>query len=213
MIPANKITLSAEQKAYLIENFDKVSRGELASYFGMSLVTLRRKAKELGLSFHPWRSPECLECIVRENIDKMSFNEIKRKFGVSSVSQIAHRLGLEQSAELKERLRLENLQRLRASKKDFKAIAAKCKRLRKMDELRVMSGLPQKTKFKIKTITKKSYKAKWWLIKQYGYYACDGEPYTLLYDETTKRMPFHETKKHTERYYTEKYGLCFEKAE
>lgn len=181
----------------------------MANYLGIEVHTLIRRAHELGLKMHYRHSPEYCERVVRENYDKMCFRQIDLTFGLSrcTSARVARRLGLKQPAELTERIKQEAIQRLRQSPKDFAAIAAKCKRLRKMDEMRVLSGLPQKTRFPIRRIPHRVYRATWYLGKKYNYYPCEEEPYTMLYDTSTRRN------EQTEQYFTQKYGLCFAQAE
>lgn len=109
--------------------------------------------------------------------------------------------------EVVERMRCENAERVKASRAniDFAAVAAKRRRRKHYDELRVMSGLKPLTRLRLKTMPHKAHKAKWHLCRRYGYTGAEGEPYTLLYDASTRRMD--------ESYYTKKYGLKFERNE
>ena len=139
----------------------------------------------------------------------MTTREIADKYGIlyGRVNKIARELGVRHSPEVRERMRAENAERVRASRSkiDFAASAAKRKRKRRYDELRIMSGLEPLTRLPVKTMPYKAYKAKWHLCRKRGYIEAEGEPYTLLYDSATRRMD--------ESYYTKKYGLKFKNYE
>lgn len=147
--------------------------------------------------------------IVRRCYPVMTTREIADKYGIlyGRVNKIARELGVRHSPEVRERMRAENAERVRASRSkiDFAASAAKRKRKRRYDELRIMSGLEPLTRLPVKTMPYKAYKAKWHLCRKRGYIEAEGEPYTLLYDSATRRMD--------ESYYTKKYGLKFKNYE
>lgn len=83
---------------------------------------------------------------------------------------------------------------------------------RRLDEMRVWSGQPQLTHFKLKRISHKAYKAKWHLCHAYGYREDPRDPYTLLYDEHTDRREKVLRKNGHEEYYTKRYHLRFKAA-
>lgn len=202
--------ITDEQRAYIIAHINDRPRTKVARDAGVSLNTINRIAHEVGgVMLYEWtrRNPE-LERIVRENYATMSGGEIGHKYGMRKalVNEIARELGLKHNAETIERLKRENIERLKANcaKCDQKAKTSKWKRKRRTDELRYLSGQPQQTRFKFATITHRAYQAKWSLCKRYGYYQCEGEPYTLLYDEATHRLS-----ERREAHYTDKFRLQF----
>ncbi len=120
------------------------------------------------------------------------------------------KLGLEHNEATKERIKRNRLEALALGKKNVyrvKVIQA-IKRKRKIDELRILSGLPQLTKLHFKKYPNNNYyQAIYRLISKYGYFQDEevGGIYTLYYDELTKRAP-------REHLFVKRYGLKFEKA-
>jgi chromosome condensin MukBEF complex kleisin-like MukF subunit len=78
-------------------------------------------------------------------------------------------------------------------------------RTMQMEKFRVISCIPQQTRFKFADMPIKAYQAKYNLITKHGYFAFEGEPYTIGYDRNTHRMD--------EEYYKNKYGFSFEEDE
>lgn len=76
------------------------------------------------------------------------------------------------------------------------------KRKRRMDELRVLSGLPQKTRFRFSTLPAKTVKTIWRMVNKHNYFQMEGKRLVLYYDNSTRRT-------NTEKYLTKKYGLRF----
>ena len=148
--------------------------------------------------------------IIRRYYPIMAGREIDRKFGFSLgyANKLARKIGVKHTPETIERMKREN--RLKCHKIDVKAKVRKWKLKRKLDELRLLEGKPQLTKFRIRTIPKRVTYARQRLIYNYGYYACEGDPYTLFYDKDTKRLKTAGDKKGTEGYFVNKYGFKFE---
>lgn len=158
--------------------------------------------------------PERVE-VVRENYRKMSGRGIDRYFGypLGTANSIIRKFGMIRNAEDDESVQryvLRHTQELRV-KMDISIRVKKWKIRRRLDEMRVWEGKPQKTKFKLRRITDRAYKIKWYLMHKYGYYADDDNPYTLLYDESTIRLGVSRLSRQ-ESYYEKKYGLKFEMA-
>ena len=79
----------------------------------------------------------------------------------------------------------------------------------RMEKFRVMSGMPQKTKYHISTMPARVRYAINGLIARRNYFRT--EPgYTLYYDSKTNRCNYHC---YNEEYYTKKYGIQFVKAD
>ena len=200
--------LTQEKIDYVIAHINDRPRTKVARHVGISMSSLYRIVREAGGEMryeHTRRNSEHWE-IVRRCYPVMTTREIADKYGIlyGRVNKIARELGVRHSQEVLDRQRAENIAKCKAlrCKVDFAAIAAKRKRRKHYDELRVMSGLKPLTKLRLKTMPAKTYKAKWHLCRRYGYTEAVDEPYTLLYDSGTRRMD--------ESFYTKKYGLKFE---
>ena len=184
-------------------------RTKVARDAGVSMTTLYRIVREAGGEMRydrTRRNPAHVET-VRRCYPVMTTREIADRYGINyhRINKIAAELGVRHGPEVLEKQERERNARLKASRSkiDYAALAAKRERKRHYDELRVMSGLKPLTRLRLKTMPYKAYKAKWNLCARRGYMEAEGEPYTLYYDGSTRRM--------NESYYTRKYGLKFER--
>lgn len=86
-----------------------------------------------------------------------------------------------------------------------KRMSQKIKLVRKMEVMRVMGGLPQKTKLRITLVPIKTRRAANRLSFYYNYFRLidDHGPYTVFYDNNTKR------KEKLEELYKKRYGFNF----
>lgn len=204
--------ITQAQVDYVLAHINDRPRTDVAKAAGLGMSTVYRIVRENGgeLRHDLSTKHEGIEDTVRRYYPTMTAAEISARFGYSKtrINTWAKRLGVRHSAETDERIKAENMLRLVEAKKhiDYKAMGERWKRKRRMDELRVLSGLPQRTRFKLKSINSKAYQAKWYLEHRYGYFWVDGEAYTLFYDKETRRC------RH-EGYYSRKYGLRFIKAQ
>ena len=200
--------ITQAQVDYVLAHINDRPRVKVARDAGVSLDTLYRIVREAGgeLRHDLSTKREGIEDTVRAYYPTMTAPEICARFGYSKtrVNMWARRLGVRHSAETEQRIKTESMARLAEARAqmDYKAAHDKWRRKRRYDELRVMSGLRPLTKFRMKAMQRKAYQAKWNLCRKWGYTTADGEPYTLYYDGTTRRMD--------ESYYTKKYGLKFE---
>lgn len=201
--------ITQAQVDYIRAHINDRPRTKVARDAGVSMCTLYRIVHEAGGELRhdlSRRNPEHVE-IVRRCYPVMTTREIADRYGIryNRINKIASELGVSHGSEVKERMRRENAERVKASraKIDEAVKAAKWKRKRRYDELRVMSGLRPLTKFRMKAIQRKAYTAKWGLCRRRGYMEADGDPYLLLYDGSTRRTK-------NESYLTKKYGLKFE---
>lgn len=183
-------------------------RVRVAEAAGICMSTVYRIMRENGGELRhdlSRRNSEHWE-IVRRCYPAMTTREIADKYGIlyGRVNKIARELGVRHSPEVRERMRAENAERVRASRSkiDFAASAAKRKRKRRYDELRIMSGLPQRTRFKFAKLTTQGRQTVWRMVKKRNYFQMDGEPRTLYYDGDTRRV-------YTEARLAKKYGLHF----
>jgi len=206
-------SITKEQENYILDHLNDRPRAKVARDAGVSVNTVYRYVRgrggELDYSRNS-RTPEW-ERIVRENYATMSGHDIERKFGISRnrANKIAKDLGLEHSEETKERIRLNLARALREGRShiDHTRRVAKWKAKHRIDEMRVWEGKPQRTRFKIRIICGKAYKAKWHLLKRYGYLPIDGSEYEVGYNETTDRR--NRSKVWNEDYYVRRYGFKF----
>ena len=203
--------ITQQQVDYIRAHANDRPRVKVARDAGVSVSTLYRIVHEAGGEMryeHTRRNPEHVE-IVRRCHPVMTTREIADKYGINygRINKIARELGVRHGPEVIERMNGERAERLNAAHSgiDYAAAAAKRKRRKHYDELRVMSGLKPLTKLRLKAMPTKAYKAKWHLCRRYGYTEAVGEPYLLFYDASTQRM--------NESYYTEKYGLKFKNNE
>ena len=200
--------ITQAQVDYVLAHINDRPRVKVARDAGVSLDTLYRIVRDAGgeLRHDLSTKREGIEDTVRAYYPTMTAPEICARFGYSKtrVNMWARRLGVRHSAETEQRIKTESMARLAEARAqmDYKAAHDKWRRKRRYDELRVMSGLRPLTKFRMKAMQRKAYQAKWNLCRKWGYTTADGEPYTLYYDGTTRRMD--------ESYYTKKYGLKFE---
>lgn len=125
----------------------------------------------------------------------------------STVGKAAKRLKLTHSEETIERLKKNSLANLKKAyeKATISKRVKSWQRTMQMEKFRVISCIPQQTRFKFADIPIKAYHAKYNLITKHGYFAFEGEPYTIGYDRNTHRM--------NEEYYKNKYGFSFEEDE
>ena len=203
--------ITQAQVDYVLAHINDRPRVRVAEAAGICMSTVYRIVRENGGELRydrARRNPAHVE-IVRRCYPVMTTRDIADKYGINygRINKIAAELGVRHGPEVLEKLERERNARLNAAhaKMDYAAIAAKRKRKRRYDELRVMSGLKPLTKFRIKAIQQKAYSAKWHLSRKRGYIEAQGDPYLLFYDASTQRM--------NESYYTEKYGLKFKKYE
>lgn len=125
----------------------------------------------------------------------------------STVGKAAKRLKLTHSNETIERLKKNSLANLKKAyeKTTISKRVKSWQRTMQIEKFRVISCIPQQTRFKFADMPIKAYHAKYNLITKHGYFAFEGEPYTIGYDRNTHRM--------NEEYYKNKYGFSFEEDE
>ena len=164
------LKITQAQVDYVLAHINDRPRRKVAEAAGICMSTMYRIVREHGgeLRYDLSTRHEGIEDTVRRYYPDMTAPEICARFGYSKtrINMWARRLGIRHSAETEERIRQENMARLAEAKKhiDYKAMGERLKRKRRMDELRVLSGLPQRT------------------------FQMDGEPRTLYYDGETRRV-------------------------
>ena len=204
--------ITQQQVDYIRAHANDRPRVKVARDAGVSLGTLYRIVRENGgeLRHDLSTKREGIEDTVRAYYPTMTAPEICARFGYSKtrVNMWARRLGVRHSAETEERIRQENMARLAEAKKhiDYKAMGERLKRKRRYDELRVLSGLPQRTRLKFAILSTQCRQTVWRMVRKHNYFQMDGEPRTLYYDGDTRRV-------YTEARLAKKYGLHFVAAE
>jgi len=129
----------------------------------------------------------------------------------SSVSDIALAHGWRHSPETTERIhRARVASGRRLFEMGHEKSSERIRRMRKMERFRLLSGLPPRTRWAVKGISKRQAGVKNKLKTLYGYHYSAGDLLTLLYDDDTRRRL---TGHYDEDYYTRRYGLEFIKAE
>ena len=200
-----------EIEDYVIAHINDRPRTLVAQHCGISMSTVYSIVRANGgeLKSELTKKHEGIEDQITRMWPTMSASEIAKELGIgkTSAARWAKKLGLHHTPETIRRLQMKFSLKLDYIKRqmDYNAIHAKRSRSRRIDEWRVMSGLPQRTKFKVRTIPRKVYAAMWNLQHKYNYFFEPGTS-TLYYDSQTDRRP-------NEQYYIDKYGIKFEQAD
>lgn len=201
-----------EIEAYVIAHINDRPRTKVAKDCGICISSLysivRKYNGELryGLS----RKHDNIEDIIRKMWPTMTAKEIAEKTGISKsvIIRWRKRLGVEHTPETMLRISAKRANILDAARND-KACQAKrtstLKHVRRMEEIRFMSGMKQKTRLRIKVLPDKVYNALWNLEKKYNYFF-ETNAAVAYYDSLTNRNP-------NEAYYTKKYGIRFVEAD
>lgn len=195
---------------YVAAHINEHPRAKIAEEAGISISKLYEVIHQLGGNIKRAPSKEekmALERAVRELYPSMTANEIATKMGVtkSRVLRVANRVGVKHSEETNERILQENVRRMVVNGNNPECHAkraAKFKRKRKAEIVRVMSGMKRETRMKLRLAPKKMWLAMNRLIRRYRYFRVESEPYTLYYDSMTTRHKM-------ERRFTERYGISF----
>lgn len=126
------------------------------------------------------------------------------KCNCAGLYKFAKKLGLKHTDATIKRIKRKQMENLRLAHSEV--VNAKRKktraRVQMMEEFRAISGKPQLTKIRMKQMPTNAYNARYHLVRKYGYFTYDGEPYVLGYDQNTKRC--------NEEYFKKKYGFKFE---
>lgn len=217
--PQARNAISPEQRDYILAHLNHRPRLAVAREAGVSVGTVYRLVRLHGGEMRhdlARRNPEW-EAIVRRHYPHMAGHEIERRFGITPnrANKIAADLGLRHSPETLCRLRREERERLRqgSATADRAKRAAKWKARRRLDEMRLMQGEGQKTKFRFKARPLRTYKAAYYLVRAYGYIPSDADPFALFYGPLTQRRTATgnggRRNTRTEAYYAERYRLTF----
>ena len=204
--------ITQAQVDYVLAHINDRPRRKVAEAAGICMSTMYRIVREHGgeLRYDLSTRHEGIEDTVRAYYPTMTAPEICARFGYSKtrVNTWAKRLGVRHTPETEQRIKTESMARLAEARAqmDYKAAHDKWKRKRRYDELRVMSGLPQRTRFKFAALSTQGRQTVWRMVRKHNYFQMDGEPRTLYYDGETRRV-------RTEARLAKKYGLHFVAAE
>ena len=207
---------SPEGVAYALAHITERPLTQVARRAGLSLSTVYRLARQAGAPLDGGRDRkrEGVERLIARLYPHMTASEVARETGMakSTVNRWARRLGVAHSPETLERIAREQAARRAKSwtaetarkraeaarrAKSWTAETARkraeaTRRRRRMDELRILSGQPQETRFRFKRMPRRCYKAIWHYVNHRGYFQVDGEPYSLYYDGQTRRTPLED---------------------
>lgn len=198
-------SLKEWQLNYIKEHINDFPRKDVAKKAGIKVATLYKYVKVFGGISKPVISEEQKKEIVRL-YPTMSVKDIAEYLGISMSSVIyqATKNNLSHNKETQAKINKSRASSLRRywSKERYAANGRKHHRMYKMEQLRIISGIPQETKLRIRNLSPKALNAKMYLRKKYNYFYSSGEPFVLCYDEETRRAK-------REKYYTEKFGFSF----
>lgn len=202
-----------EKIDFIKEHANDRPRNKLAQRAGVSVTVLYETLHKIGCEFQQKEfipKPDTnRDKAIAELYPYHSITEIADILGcpTSTIGHAVRRLKLSHTPKTIQRLQekvkenLKKAQELSAREKRAKS----WKKTRRMEKLRVVSCIPQQTKFKFAQMPQKAYSSKYRLIRQHGYFAFEGEPYIIGYDKNTHRID--------EEYYKNKYGFIFEEDE
>lgn len=186
---------SPEGVAYALAHITERPLAQVARRAGLSLSTVYRLARQAGapLDGGGYRKREGVERLIARLYPHKTASEIARETGMakSTVNRWARLLGVRHSPETQERIAREQAAR-RAKSWTAETVRKRVEatmRRRRMDELRVLSGQPQETRFRFRRMPHRCRKAIWYYVNRRGYFQVDGEPYSLYYDGQTRRTP------------------------
>lgn len=193
------------QLDYIREHINDFPRKDVAKMAGVKVATLYKYIKMFGGEKKPLITDFQKDEIARL-YPKMSAKEISDKIGVSVSSVIwqAKKQNLSHNDETQRRININRASSLRRywDKDKYAEKGRRQHRMHKTEQVRIMSGIPQVTKLRIRKLSPKALNAKMYLRKKYNYFYSSGEPFVLCYDGETRRAK-------RENYYAEKFGFSF----
>lgn len=198
-------SLEKWQIDYIKEHINDFPRKDVAKKAGIKIATLYKYIRLLGGISKPIISDEQKKEISRL-YPIMSAKEVSECVGVSISSVIwqAKKQGLSHNDKTQRKINISRASSLRKywDKEKYLEKGKRQHRMHKTEQIRIISGIPQATKLRIRKLSPKALNAKMYLRKKYNYFYSSGEPFVLCYDEETKRAK-------REKYYTDKFGFCF----
>lgn len=176
------LRITQEQRQYVVDHINDMPRSKVAAAAGISLGTVYSIVRRFGGKIGAHNPPAIVETI-KSMYPTHTCREIAEETGIpkSTVIRWVSNLGLRHTEETERRIMENRLRILAEARKniDWKERSRKWKLHRRMDELRVLSGLPQRTRHRFALRPRKVYHAMWCLCDKYGYEWVDGHPYWL----------------------------------
>lgn len=184
MTPLNKIVLSDKQTAWLTKHFKHTKNAECAEKLGISLRSVNRLAKKLGLCKTPQFIRKCQQDAALAAKDSHLRNNTYPPKGYAIPNR---EVGAFKNGETP-------LQRL-GKRKDTERVrkaAESLAKTRKSERARATFGFPQRTKLRVFPVPKAKVELRWYL-KSRGYIV-DDVARVAYYDENTRRGKRIESK-------------------
>lgn len=196
---------------YILDHINDRPRTLVAKNAGVSLSKMYNLVRKYGGNIdHSLCRPK--ENVIQRMIEMFPTHtapECAKALGISRSSAVrwSHRLGLVHNEETEQRIIRQRDLTLKKCRQniDTEKRARTWKRRRKMDELRVLSGQEQKTKFRFKFLPRRLYLAMYYLSKQYGYSIIDSRRCEMMRPEDWGEEKYYST----EKYFGNKYKIIF----
>ncbi len=213
--PLNKF--SAEKVEQIRQGLARpnVNKRALADELGISICSLYRYARKLGVKLDPTRcrKQEGVEDMIRKYYPHYSSREIAEmqpegiKLTKSRVLRWAKLLGVKHTPETEARIKEKYKRNLELSHVEECIQRRNAKRLRTihMERFRLLSGMKPETKMNLRTAPDRIFGIGWYLENRYSYIRTT-DPYIFWYDGDTRRT----TKEYL---YTKRYGFKFKAAQ
>lgn len=209
------IPVSQQATRYAIEHINDRPRTAVAKEAGISISFMYSLVRKHGGEqlHHLAKKRENIEEQIARLYPNHTHREIADMLGIgrTTVQRWKDKLGLHHSEEYEEQMIRKRNMKLREGRKriDYTKSAEKRSKARRRDELRAMSGLPQKTKFHISFVPNRIYAKMWYLANKYDYFYIKDDSglrsTTMYYDDKTHRCK-------NEQHFIDKFGIRFEPA-
>lgn len=185
-------TLTAEEEAWIIKHFRNTPNAEIMQRIDIGESTLHRVARKHGLK----KTAQYMNRARRLNAEVGTRR--CRELGVYEENAVRARLmwqsiktrpreewpGYKPGLKPWEQPGMTRRKYVRAKQKAEEAM----RHQRKMESFRIISGEKQQTKLRLRTnVTHRASVQKYRMIKEYDYFAIEGEVGVICYDEQTRR--------------------------
>lgn len=195
--------ITKEQYDYILAHINDRPRRDVARKAGVSVDSVYRIARKMGADMLP-NNLNFKEGVMRL-YPRMTSREVAMELGCSTatVRGWASRLGLQHDPDVLDRIRELSIASLSKSWSGDGMIARRNRFMltRRMDELRIMGGMPQRTRLKFRKMPRRVYHTIWKMERR-GYLRDELDPYVLYWDVDTERTS-------KEEYISVKHGIKF----
>ena len=204
---------------FVLAHKDDFPRKKYIAMSGVCSMTFYKILKKYGNVVFPKRDVERDTEIIKECYPLMSASEIHGKYNIPKniIKKIVKEFNLRHTEETEIRLKEKRIAAMKIAIKDIDrvAIVNKWKKTRRLEEIRLLSGMPQKTGIYICPLNKKARTAKHNLISKYKYFSSLKQPFTLYYDSLPQRVINRQGAwaRFDEEFYSKEYGFKFEPAD